>query len=412
MSRRYFDQISEALRKAGIAYPVLVIDKARLDQNIDSLKRVLDTGLEYRVVAKSLPSVEMLRYIMAETGTQRLMCFHLPFLKHVIESIADADLLLGKPMPVAGVKAFYRWFQGAQNRLSFVPQKQLQWLVDSEVRLKQYEEMAASLKTPLRINLEVDIGLHRGGYSSDAEFSQSLNRIKCSEYLSLAGIMGYEAHITKIPALLGGAKKAEYLAKRQYQHFVSLIKQVFGDASRLCLNAGGSTTYPLYDGASDSCNEIATASALVKPSDFDTATLKHHESAAFIAAPVLKRVVQPALPMALVKPAVDALSYFISTLGLLPKQACFIYGGNWLATPCFPKDAKKIAVFGHSSNQEMYSLPRSSVLKEDDFMFFRPSQSEAVFLQFGKIAVYEKGEIVDWWSVFSYPDECPNGFES
>ena len=36
----------------------------------------------------------------------------------------------------------------------------------------------------------------------------------------------------------------------------------------------------------------------------------------------------------------------------------------------------------------------------DDFVFFRPHQSEAVFLQFGDIAVYEDGQIVDTWPVF------------
>jgi D-serine deaminase-like pyridoxal phosphate-dependent protein len=40
-------------------------------------------------------------------------------------------------------------------------------------------------------------------------------------------------------------------------------------------------------------------------------------------------------------------------------------------------------------------------LTEDDWVFFRPSQSEAVFLQFGDIAVYDQGEIVERWPVLS-----------
>jgi D-serine deaminase-like pyridoxal phosphate-dependent protein len=36
-------------------------------------------------------------------------------------------------------------------------------------------------------------------------------------------------------------------------------------------------------------------------------------------------------------------------------------------------------------------------------VFFRPQQSEAVFLQFGDIVLFdkEKGQIVDKWPVFS-----------
>ena len=35
-----------------------------------------------------------------------------------------------------------------------------------------------------------------------------------------------------------------------------------------------------------------------------------------------------------------------------------------------------------------------------DHVFLRPQQSEFVFLQFGDIAVYEQGRIVDTWPVF------------
>jgi len=397
MSQRYFDQLSEALNREGVAYPVLVIDKARFDHNLACLKKVLDKGFDYRIVAKSLPCISLLQYLMAETNTRRLMCFHLPFLMHVIESLPEADILLGKPMTINGLKCFYHWHRANASRLTFNPDKQLQWLVDSESRLAAYESVALSLGLTLNINLEVDIGLHRGGYSCEKTFCQSLRTIKASSCLKLSGIMGYEAHITKIPAVLGGPKKAAFLAKMQYQKFVGLIEQEVGDVSDLCLNTGGSSTYPLY-GDNESCNEIATASALVKPSDFDVDTLAHHQPATFIATPVLKCISQPELPMA------KKVSFAMRGVGLMPRQACFIYGGGWLASPCFPEGVKKVDVYGHSTNQELYSLPAGSQLQEEDFMFFRPTQSEAVFLQFGKIAIYENGQIIDWWSVFSYPD--------
>jgi len=36
-------------------------------------------------------------------------------------------------------------------------------------------------------------------------------------------------------------------------------------------------------------------------------------------------------------------------------------------------------------------------LKADDHVFLRPDQSEALFLQFGDIAVYDGGEIAEFW---------------
>jgi D-serine deaminase-like pyridoxal phosphate-dependent protein len=39
-------------------------------------------------------------------------------------------------------------------------------------------------------------------------------------------------------------------------------------------------------------------------------------------------------------------------------------------------------------------------ISPDEFVFLRPHQSEALFLQFGDIAVYEDGAITEFWPVF------------
>jgi len=391
---QYFKNIASALIEAGVHSPTLVIDKQRLDQNIEHFLSVTRRGFDIRLVAKSLPSIPMLHYIMDRVGTNRLMSFHLPFLRHLVTHIPHSDILLGKPMPAAGAHEFYRW----HNQLTtsdFNPQQQLHWLVDNNERLLQYQALAASMKTEININLEIDVGLHRGGYICQDAFKQALTLVKNDRYLTLSGLMGYEAHVTKVPAIVGGPKKAFVQAMASYQRCVDSVAEIFGpqQLTQMILNAGGSTTYPLYD-KPGLVNEIATASALVKPTDFDVFTLDHHQPAAFIATPVLKMVDKPELPMA------PALSSLLRTLDLLPKKACFIYGGNWLATPCFPADSKRADILGHSSNQEMFELASDSEVAMDDFFFFRPTQSESVFLQFGKLAIVDEGNITDWWSVF------------
>lgn len=395
MDTQYFSKLSSALRQAGLASPTLVIDKALLDQNIACLNETLAKGFAYRVVAKSLPSIALLEYILTKTHSNRLMCFHLTFLIHLAEHSwsSEIDVLLGKPMPVTALETFYQRDKNKDFSQRFDAQKHVQWLVDSLQRLDEYEDFACENRLNLRLNLEIDVGLHRGGFSCMRMFEECLTRIKDSDYLELSGLMGYDAHVTKIPEVLGGMKGAELAVKRRYSEFVALVDKVYGSHESLCLNAAGSPTYTLYE-QGDINNELAVASALVKPGDFDIPTLSQHAPAAFIATPILKTVDKPALPMA------SALSVLLRKIGQLPQRACFIYGGNWLASPCYPQGAKHVSLFGHSSNQEMYSLPSASNLKENDFMFFRPRQSEAVFLQFGQIAVYEKGSIVDWWSVF------------
>ena len=49
----------------------------------------------------------------------------------------------------------------------------------------------------------------------------------------------------------------------------------------------------------------------------------------------------------------------------------------------------------------MYNGSASIHLQADDWIFLRPTQSEFGFLQFGDIAVYDGGDIVDRWPVFS-----------
>ncbi len=394
LAEDYFKNIDKALTDAGIAQPTLVIDKARFDANLNAVKSITDKGFAFRIVAKSLPSVPMLEYIMRAANTNRLMSFHIPFLRHVNQHIPHADILMGKPMPVKAVESYYR-FIAEQKDFAFKPERQLQWLVDSRARLEQYIEVAQKFNVTMLINLEIDVGLHRGGFKDHEEFKSTLKLLKESECVELAGMMGYEAHITKVPMLIGGPSRALNNARDAYQGFSDLIIQEFDEdfLAQLTLNTGGSSTYPMYE-TPGLVNEIATASALVKPIDFDVYTLDHHAPAAFIAAPVLKMVDRPELPVA------RRISKVMHAVKALPEKACFIYGGNWLAEPCFPIDSVRADIFGHSSNQEMYVLKKSDNIGVDDFMYFRPTQSEAVFLQFGEIALYEDGKIIDWWSVF------------
>ena len=403
LSTEYFHNMSLALKDAGAFRPTLVVDKTRLDENLDHLLTVIQRGFDYRIVAKSLPSIPLLKYIMQRSGSNRLMSFHLPFLFHVVKHLPHADVLLGKPMPVAAAHQFYQWHQSL-NSSSFNSKKQLHWLVDSVERLQQYQTLAKEHNYSLNINLEIDVGLHRGGFNADNEAQKSelkiaLEILRADKRLTLTGLMGYEAHASKMPKLIGGTDKAFKLAMQSYQACLQNVVNIFGKnfCDGLILNAGGSSTYPLYHKKNNQTHfitEIATASALVKPCDFDVHTLEHHKPACFIAAPVLKLVKNPDIPM------LKGLSTFLRTVGLLPKQACFIYGGNWLASPCFPEGSKRASIFGHSSNQEMYELKGDHKIKTDDYLFFRPSQSEAVFLQFGEIAVYEEGSIIDWWPIF------------
>ncbi len=222
-----------------------------------------------------------------------------------------------------------------------------------------------------------------------------LQMIKDDPLLEFGGLMGYDAHVAKIPHSL----QADALqhAKAVYQDMKDAALQTFKPAHQgrnWVLNAAGSPTYRLHDGTG-AANEVAIGSAFVKPSDFDTPLLEPLQAACFIATPVLKAGRSFAMPY-----GVQALGSLARSWDPNSEQAYFVYGGNWLADPVSPPGLSESKLYGTSSNQQLLQGSGLQQLKPDDWIFMRPRQSEAVFTQFGAIAVMEAGKVVEYWPVY------------
>ena len=166
----YFLSLQAALDSAGLSGPTLVIDRSLLAENVATLRGHIGDRFDYRIVAKSLPSLSLLREVMAHSGSQRLMLFHQPFINEVARELPEADILLGKPMPVQAAGNFYRDFKGG----GFEPDHQLAWLLDTPERLSQYRDLGEQIGRPLRICIELDVGLHRGGIDDDGSLVSML----------------------------------------------------------------------------------------------------------------------------------------------------------------------------------------------------------------------------------------------
>ena len=121
--------------------------------------------------------------------------------------------------------------------------------------------------------------------------------------------------------------------------------------------------------------------------------------ALFIATPVLKAGASARLP------GLDWLSRLLDWWNPNLARTFFIYGGYWMARPVAPPGLHNNGLFGRSSNQEMLNGSARVELGVDDYVFLRPTQSEAVMLQFGDLLVVRGGQIVDHWPVFSSSGE-------
>ncbi len=81
-------------------------------------------------------------------------------------------------------------------------------------------------------------------------------------------------------------------------------------------------------------------------------------------------------------------------------RAFFIYGGHWLAKPESSPGLEYSDLYGRSNNQELLMGSSAVNLQPDDYIFLRPTQSEAVLLQFGDLLVYDGNDIVERWPTF------------
>lgn len=388
----YFQALNAELKARGPMRPALLIDLDRLDRNIDRVTASIAKrpGRGYRIVEKSLPSPGLIDYIARRADTRRLMSFHQPFLNQDARLWPQSEILLGKPLPAGSARRFY-----AEHRGEFDPARQLEWLIDTPARLNQYLELARGLDTRLRINVEIDVGLHRGGVSEDAAMRAILDTISANpEHLQFSGLMGYEPHIVAVPRPLGSRDVLFEAAMARYRHFHAMVAA--HDLAWLdgaTLNTAGSPTYRLHE-ANTLCNDLSVGTGLLKPSHYDIDTLVEHEPAVFIATPVLKSSGPVRLP------GLGEGSRLLSAWDVNQRETFFIYGGYWLADYASPQGLQFNALYGHSANQEIVNASPAVALAVDDMIFLRPRITEAVLLQFGDLIAVRQGRIVEQWPVF------------
>lgn len=393
----YFAQLSGALKNAGMGSPTLILDQMHCTHNLSSLAAQVGGKQALRVVTKSLPCLNLLDQTMHAWQTQRQMVFNYPMLLHLAQNRPQVELLTGKPLDPIELPHFFNRLQ--QIAPEFNASRQIQWLVDTPETLRHYLDFAQAQQLPLRFSIELDVGLHRGGVVDETTFNTLLDMIAAEPLAQLSGLMGYDAHVAKVPDIWDNRKQAEQHAKQRYQAFRDLALSHAANRAAplpreaLILNTAGSPTYHLHI-ADSPANELAIGSAVVKPSDFDLPSLNELQPALFIAAPILK-VGEFSLPY-----GAQAVSKATRLWDPNQAKSVIIHGGEWLAQIVSPTGVQTSDLYGHSTNQKVLTAAANFAYSAGDYVFFRPTQSEMLMLQFGQIAVYDQDKITDLWPVF------------
>lgn len=386
--------IAKTLRDHGPGHPVMVVDLDALDHNCDVIVSKLPRGKSLRLVAKSLPSLPLLDYVRDRTGARGQMVFHAPFIAPTLVTDREAELLVGKPLPVQAARGVLAeqpdeaWRRLVASRVI--------WLIDTPARLAQYAELARACSVRLRIALEIEIGMYRGGFAPQA-LDAALDTLDAtSDALELVGLMGYDAHVGSVPRLLQDPDAAHQRACAAYRAAIERVRLRRGDAALIC-NGAGSRTFHRHH-ADSPLSEVAIGSAFVMPARFDDPVRADLVPAVMIATPVLRAWDGTTLP------GLAATRAWWPRLAARFERSYFLYGGRWDGVFAWPPGLVENRLYGGSYNQTLVNGPRAHAVEVDDYVLLRPNDSEHVMLQFGDLWVTRGGRFYARWPVLGGSD--------
>ena len=391
----YFAQLAADLEAADLGTPQILIDLDALDSNADAIAGGISAD-RYRIVEKSLPSLDLLGYVHGRTGVDRFMVMHLPFLPGILRAFPTAAVLIGKPQPIGAVRRLFRAFTAAE--LQSVAAR-VHFLVDSRARAEELVALSSELGVVLNAAAEIDIGLHRGGIRYPSKLGDVLS-VFDEARLRFTGMMGYDGHVTNAPALPGleesAARATWKTAMTFYDAFIAVLRNEFPALWRddLIFNSGGTSTYSLY--TSGPVNDVSAGGGMLRPGTYASMFIPALKPAIFLAAPVLTHSDTVELP-------------FVKTIGEAiydGMQGFTMYGGGWPGEIVWPKGVESAPfVSGEHNenlvpNQSWMIAPGSPRIGPGDWIFHYPKEADAIF-QFEDILLVRGGRLqTDTWRAF------------
>lgn len=368
-------RLTEALDRRADDRELAVLDLDALEHNLSRVRAQVGPALALRLVTKSLPSVALVRHLMDRARTSRVMVFSENMLLGLLEGAdEDLDVLTGRPFGPGAVRRVIARSSATK------PAAQIRWLVDDLDRITALDAVAAGEGWRLRLAVELDVGLRRGGARTPTELMPMLDAIAASPRLEFAGFMGYDGHVPFAPPGFSADDEHRSVLRR-YAEFVGAAQarhpRLF-DASVVC-NSGGSRTYERYGSATAPVDEVALGSALLYPHRFRNLTDTELRPASFLASPILKVVAPAEVPFvsgvlglgAPLEPRLEA-AYFLQG-GDFPAER--ITPENWTRNPLVPSPD---GVQNLIPNQSQWLGPRSAHLQTGQYVLFHPWEGDGL----------------------------------
>jgi D-serine deaminase-like pyridoxal phosphate-dependent protein len=377
--------------------PFAYIDLDLLEQN---MRQVLTRaqGKRIRLASKSLRSVAILQRLLASSPAfQSIMCYTAREALY-LASKGIADLLIGYPtwneQDIAAIADATT--EGASITL----------MVDCIEHIERIEAIAQRQGTRLPVCLEIDMslnipGLHFGVWRSPLHTPEQarplIERIQCSQYVRLDGLMGYEAQIAGMGDNVPGQRikntLVRILKRRSRQDvaerraaFGALIK-TYGETLRF-VNGGGTGSIATTAQEED-VTEITVGSGFYAPMLFDYYRDFHYQPAAGFAIEIVRHP-QPTI-------------YTCSGGGYIASGAI---GREKLPRPYLPPGATLDPLEGAGEVQTPVKYKGSIQLQMGDPVFLRHSKAGELCERFTHLLLVSHGTIVDEVTTYRGDGQC------
>lgn len=389
-SADYFAQLSRDLDAAGIGTPTVFIDMDRVDANIDAIATAIPAPMRFRIVEKSLPSLDLLAYVSERSGSLDFMVLHLPFLPPLLERIPEAQVLIGKSHLTSAVASFFDAFPAGTDLGAIA--RRVTFLADNPARLGELLSLGVELGIALRVAIELDVGLKRSGVTDPADLRAMLNVFLGSADIQFAGFLGYDGHVAHSPGGGGALDLAWSEATEAYRAFVDVLEApefaALASLPGLIFNSGGTSTYPMYSTGTP-VNDVAVGGGVLRPGGYPNHVIGELLPAIFIATPVFAEYSEPRLPFFSDEQSADILE---------GKKGLTIGGGGWPAYFTHPPGIAPAPFISDATdhsmvpNQGMVTAPAETEIGPGDWVFYHPRQSDALF-QFEQLRMVRGGRL-------------------
>ncbi len=285
----------------GEALPAALVDLDALESNVDRLSTLLvGTGKTLRVASKSVRHVGVLRRILARGGSafQGVMCYAAPEALALLGEGFD-DLLIAYPtLQSPPLRALARHVK-AGRKVGLV--------VDCQEHLQALSQAGEAEGATLEAILELDVSyrplggaVHLGARRSPVRTRGEAVRLarlsRDLPFVTLTGLMGYEAHIAGVPdqspftPYTNAARRAmKRLAVPAVARLRAEVVQALGDEGvNLRLVNGGGTGSVSLTAEEEVITEVTAGSGFLCPHLFSGYAGLNLEPAAFFALEVCR----------------------------------------------------------------------------------------------------------------------------